>query len=83
MRNIDEMADELSTHFLIHDFKWKFDYGMANPDSEDIRAAINKAIEILEAEVSNSANLEVGHLLFMKRNNVIDVFVHTGTIGEE
>lgn len=76
-----ELSEELATHFLVKDYKWKFDYGHANPDADDIEKALNKAAQMLE-EHGDDTQLEVGHLLFKKRAGVIDVFVHAGTIGE-
>jgi len=77
----EELSEELANHFLIKDYKWKFDYGHANPDADDIQRALNKVVEILK-EHDDNTQLEVGHLMFKKRAGVIDVFVHTGTIGE-
>ncbi|AXG66269.1 hypothetical protein SEA_ANNADREAMY_184 [Streptomyces phage Annadreamy] len=81
MDNLDEIAEELERHFLVHNYEWKFEYGLSNPDADDLKKAIQKAVIILEAQEGDT-NLEVGHLLFTKRANVIDIFVHTGTIGE-
>ncbi|QOI67558.1 hypothetical protein SEA_BEUFFERT_190 [Streptomyces phage Beuffert] len=81
MDNIDEIAEELERHFLVHNYEWKFEYGLSNPDADDLKKAIEKAIVILEAQ-EGDANLEVGHLFFTRRANVIDIFVHAGTIGE-
>lgn len=67
--------------FLVHDYKWKLDIGLVNPDADDIRRAIEKARQILE-EQDEYSQLEVGHLLFRKNAGVIDVFLHAGTIGE-
>lgn len=77
-----QLAEELASHFLIKDYKWKFDYGYANPDASDIEKALNKAAEML-AEHDDDTQLEVGRLVFKKRAGVIDVFVHAGTIGED
>jgi hypothetical protein len=76
-----DIAEELATYFLVKDYKWKFDYGHANPDANDIQTAIDKVLLILDNE-DDSTQLEVGHLMFKKRAGVIDVFVHAGTIGE-
>lgn len=77
----EELSEELATHFLVKDYKWKFDYGLANPDASDINKALSKVMVILEHE-EDDTQLEVGHLMFKKRAGVIDVFVHAGTIGE-
>lgn len=77
----EELSEELATYFLVKDYKWKFNYGHANPDADDINRAIDKALVILDAE-GEDTQLEVGHLLFKKRAGVVDIFVHAGTIGE-
>lgn len=76
-----EISEDLATLFLVKNYKWKFDYGLANPDADDIEKALNKASLMLEGHDDNT-QLEVGHLLFKKRAGVIDIFVHFGTIGE-
>jgi hypothetical protein len=81
MDNTEEIAEELERIFLLHDYKWKFDYGMANPDADDLTRAIEKVRVIMEAQEGDT-NLEIGHLLFTKRAGVVDIFVHIGTIGE-
>jgi hypothetical protein len=78
---LKELSEELATYFLVRDYKWKFDYGLANPDADDINKALDRVLVILENE-ENDTQLEVGHLLFKKRAGIIDVFVHAGTIGE-
>jgi hypothetical protein len=78
LRNISE---ELATYFLVHDYKWKFDYGLANPDASDIDKALDRVQLIMDTH-EDGTQLEVGHLMFKKRAGVIDVFVHAGTIGE-
>jgi hypothetical protein len=77
----EELSEELATYFLVKDYKWKFDYGHANPDADDINKAFDKVMLILDEQDDNT-QLEVGHLMFKKRAGVIDVFVHAGTIGE-
>lgn len=79
---MDELYEELATHFLVKDYKWKFDYGHVNPDADDIKKALAKVQEILATEDEENVQLEMGHLMFKKRAGVIDVFVHAGTIGE-
>jgi len=81
MDNIDEIAEELEKYFLLHDFKWNFEYGKANPDASDLKTSILRLVELLKAE-EGDANLEMGRLFLAKRAGVIDIFVHTGTIGE-
>lgn len=78
---MEDLSEELATHFLVKDYKWKFDYGHANPDADDIKKALDRVVEIL-SEHDDNTQLEVGHMMFKKRAGVIDVFVHTGTIGE-
>lgn len=78
---MSDLSEELAKHFLAHDYKWKFDYGLANPDADDIDKALTKATMILEPEEDNT-QLEIGRLLLKKRAGVIDVFVLAGTIGE-
>lgn len=79
--NNESISEELATYFLVKDYKWKFNYGLANPDASDINKAIDKALVILENEKEDT-QLEVGHLMFKKRAGVVDIFVHAGTIGE-
>lgn len=78
----EELSEELATYFLVKDYKWKFDYGHANPDADDIEKAFKKVQTILSEQKGDNVQLEVGHLMFKKRAGVIDVFVHAGTIGE-
>lgn len=80
-KNLDAIAEELERYFLLNNYEWKFEYGLSNPDADDLKKAILKAKLLLEAQ-EGDANLEVGHLMFTKRAGVIDIFVHTGTIGE-
>ncbi len=77
----EELCEELANHFLVKDYKWKFEYGHANPDADDMKKALERVKEILEEHEENT-QLEMGHLMFKKRAGVIDVFVHAGTIGE-
>ncbi|QWT30059.1 hypothetical protein SEA_TUNATARTARE_197 [Streptomyces phage TunaTartare] len=77
----EELSEELANYFLVKDYKWKFEYGHANPDEDDMQRALNRVKEILDEQEDNT-QLEMGHLLFKKRAGVIDVFVHAGTIGE-
>ena len=83
MNDIKELAGELSTFFLVNDYKWKFDYGMANPDADDIERTLNKAKEYLEEKEEATLQMEVGRLILKKRDGYIDVFVMVGTIGEK
>lgn len=80
--NQEEISEELSTHFLVKDYKWKFDYGYANPDANDISRALDKALSILHDE-GDGTQLEVGRLILKNRAGVVDIFVHVGTIGEK
>jgi hypothetical protein len=76
------LSDKLATYFLVNNYEWKFDYGMANPDASDIEAVIKKAKQILDGDKEIS-QLEVGRLLFKKESGGIDVYVYTGRIGED
>lgn len=78
---MEELTEELATYFLVKDYKWKFDYGHANPDANDMEKVFEKVQVILSPE-PESTQLEVGRLIFKKRAGLIDVFVHAGTIGE-
>ncbi|AXH68875.1 hypothetical protein SEA_COMRADE_193 [Streptomyces phage Comrade] len=78
-----EICEELAHWFLVHDYKWKFDYGHGNPDADDIEAVVNRAMQLLSVEDTDT-RLEVGRLIFMKNAELglVDIFVHAGTIGE-
>ncbi len=75
-----ELIDELATYFLIKGYEWKFDYGMSVPNEDDLTRAIEHAKKVLDSEVAENAQLELGRLIFKKREGVIDVFVLTGTL---
>ncbi len=77
-----KIAEDLAMYFLVHDYKWKLDIGLVNPDEDDIRKTIEKATQMLEDKEDHS-QLEVGRLIFKKNAGVIDIFVYAGTIGEE
>lgn len=77
------LAEDLAHHFLLKDYKWKFDYGLATPNEDDIRRTLDKAADILENEEVENAQLEIGRLILKKRAGVIDVFVLAGTLGED
>ncbi len=79
---MDELSEELAHFFLVHDYKWRLDIGLVNPDADDIKRAIERACQILDDQDEYS-QLEVGHLLFRKNAGVVDVFLHAGTIGED
>lgn len=81
---MDEICEELAHWFLVHNYEWKFDYGKGNPDAEDIRAVINRAMQLLVLEDTDT-RLEVGRLIFMKdaKLGLVDVYVHAGTIEEK
>jgi hypothetical protein len=80
---LSELAEELAIHFLVKDYKWKFDYGMANPDEDDIDNVIARASEILVNEDAAHAQLEIGRLLFKKLDGIIDVYVYMGRVNNE
>lgn len=77
------LAEDLATTFLLNGWEWKIGGELAIPNADDIQKAVDHAVEILENEESQEANLEFGRLMFKKREGVIDVFVCVGTIGEE
>lgn len=79
-----EICEELAHWFLVHDYNWKFDYGYGNPDESDIKVVIEKAMELLNLEDTDT-RLEIGHLIFMKdaELGLVDIYVHAGTIGEK
>jgi hypothetical protein len=78
-----DICEELAHWFLVHDYKWKFDYGHGNPDADDIEAVINRAMQLLSVEETDT-RLEVGRLIFMKdaELGLVDIYVHAGTIEE-
>jgi len=79
-----EICEELAHWFLVHDYNWKFDYGYGNPDENDLKVVIERAIELLSIEDTDT-RLEIGHLIFMKdaELGLVDIYVHAGTIGEK
>ncbi len=80
MNKNQTLIDELATYFLVHGYEWKFDYGMAVPNEDDLTKAIEHAKKVLDSEVTENAQLEVGRMVFKKRAGVIDVFVLAGTL---
>jgi hypothetical protein len=79
---LSDLVDSLATTFLVNNWEWKFSYGMAVPNEDDLEHAIAKAKEVLDSEESENAQLEVGRLIFKKREGVIDVFVLAGTLED-
>lgn len=79
---MQELIDELATYFLVKGYEWKFDYGMAVPNEDDFTRAIEYAKKVLDSEVTENAQLELGRLVFKKREGVIDVFVLAGTLED-
>lgn len=79
-----EICEELAHWFLVHDYNWKFDYGYGNPDENDLKVVIERAMELLSIEDTDT-RLEIGHLIFMKdaELGLVDIYVHAGTIGEK
>lgn len=79
----EELFNTLEKYFLLKDYKWKFDYGLANPDQSDIKAVVEKSIQILTDDDSVNAQIEIGRLIIKKEDTKFDVYVYMGTIGEE
>jgi len=80
---LSDVAVTIANHFLVKDYKWRFDYGLANPDEDDVEKVINRAMLILDAEIEPEVQLEVGRLMFKKRENgIVDIFMLAGTMGE-
>ncbi|AVD99330.1 hypothetical protein SEA_BILLNYE_157 [Streptomyces phage BillNye] len=77
-----ELVENLATTFLINGWEWKFDYGMAVPNEDDLERAINYAKQVLDSEEATNAQLELGRLVFKKREGVIDIFVYSGTLED-
>ncbi|QIN94127.1 hypothetical protein PP459_gp106 [Streptomyces phage Wakanda] len=78
-----KLVDELATYFLANGYEWKFDYGMAIPNEDDLERAIVKVKEILENDPSDNVQLEIGRMLFKKRDGFIDVFVYMGNLEDK
>jgi len=77
------LVDELATYFLVNGYEWKFDYGMAVPNEDDLERAIAKAKEVLENDPSDNVQLEIGRLIFKKRDGFIDVFAYMGNVEDK
>lgn len=80
---MSNLVDELATYFLVNGYEWKFDYGMAVPNEDDLEKAIAKVREILENDPSDNIQLELGRLLFKKRDGFIDVFAYMGNLEDK
>lgn len=79
---MNELVESLATTFLVNNWEWKFDYGMAVPNEDDLERAIEHAKKVLDSEEASNAQLELGRLIFKKREGVIDVFVLAGTLED-
>ena len=80
---MNPIFDNLHLHFLVNDFRWKIDGELKIPTAEDIGAAVERAKELLD-EIGGGT-LTVGHLVIAKMNadeDVYDIYVHQGTLGE-
>lgn len=80
---MSNLVDELATYFLVNGYEWKFDYGMAVPNEDDLERAIAKAKEVLENDPSDNVQLEIGRLIFKKRDGFIDVFAYMGNVEDK
>lgn len=74
-----EIAEKLAHYFLVNDFKWKISGNLVTPTVDDIQDVLSAGAERL-AEEEGDANLEIGRLVFLKRDNYIDVYVHAGRL---
>jgi hypothetical protein len=80
---LSKLVDELASYFLVNGYEWKFDYGMAVPNEDDLERAIAKVKEILENDPSDNIQLELGRLLFKKRDGFIDVYAYMGNVEDK
>ena len=76
---MSNLSDEIYIHFVTNDFKWLMDGQLREPTREDIEKVISHAKTALDGLDDNEVQLEVGRLLFKKREGVIDVY---GLFGE-
>lgn len=74
------MSTKLYDLFVAQGHEWKFGGELRVPDYEDFKAVLDKLIEsvgTLEVERdTDSAQIEIGHLLARKIGNKVDVFLH-------
>jgi hypothetical protein len=72
------LADELYLLFVKHGYTWKIDGILQEPSALDIRIALDKAKELLYAEIEPSMTCELGHLVLKKTPGHLDIYVHIG-----
>lgn len=74
------LAEDIQAVFVAKGYLWKMGEDRHIPTVEDIQKVMDHAKTILDAEPDEELQLEVGRLLFKKRDNTIDVFVMYGEI---
>ena len=77
------LANDIATFMDASGYRWKIDGDLKTPTPDDIRNTLDRAVEVLYDNEPND-QLEVGRLIIKKRDNELyDVFILVGTIGEE
>ena len=73
------LEEELESHYLLHDMKFKVDGELVSPSAKDIRDVIERAKELL----AEGGMLEIAGMIIQKQypdQELYDVYVK---IGEE
>lgn len=76
------LARELKSVFDKKGYQWKIDGVLTSPSKEDILETMMMMAERLEGEPSGTW-LELGHLIFIKTEGFIDVYMHHGTVERQ
>lgn len=75
------IASEIEGFFQVRGYTWKVGGMSHEPTEDDIQKVINRAVDTLNDEPDSEVQLEIGHLLFKKRDGKIDVFAHFGEVS--
>ena len=80
MKSVEELADELETHFVLQDYKLHIDGELQTPTASDLVQVIEHA----KTYISEGGIIEVARLVIIKphEDDKYDVYIHVGTIGE-
>ena len=77
------LASDIASLMNEYGYYWKINGHLKVPTRDDIHDTLDRAVEVLYDKEPND-QLEVGRLIIKKRDNEIyDVFMLVGTIGED
>lgn len=76
------LARELETIFRRRQWKWKVDGELIVPTRDDIL----ETLELMHARLADEPSgtwLELGHMILIKTNGLMDVYMHHGTVERQ